>query len=270
MTKLMRAFWGLVVAAFTAAVPMTAAAQVEPIGIVIMHGKGGAPTGHVAGLAKALEGKGYLVANLEMPWSGKRNYDVTAAKGEEEVEAALAGLRGKGAKQVFVCGHSQGGVFVLHLAGKTAADGFITIAPGGNVAGRIYLDQVGASLSRARQLVAEGKGNEPTQLDDYEGSRGRYPIAVVPAAYVTWFDPEGAMNMDRATRSVNPRVPILWVAPTQDYPGLIKASRPLYRTLPKHPLTRLYEPDADHLGAPSAAADEIARWTREVASAPNR
>ena len=270
MRKLIRIFARLVLAAFAAAVPVTAGAQVEPIGIVIMHGKGGSPTGYVAGLAKALEGKGYLVANLEMPWSGKRNYDVTTAKGEEEVEAALAGLRGKGAKKVFVAGHSQGGVFSLHLAGKLAADGFITIAPGGNVAGRIYLDQVGASLSRARQLVAEGKGNEPAQLDDYEGSKGKYPVAAVPAAYVTWFDPAGAMNMERAARSASPRVPILWVAPTGDYPGLIKSSLPLYRTLPKHPLTRLYEPDADHLGVPTAAADEIARWTREVASAPNR
>lgn len=270
MTKLIRAFLGLVLAAFAAAVPVTAAAQAEPIGIVIMHGKGGGPTRLVADLARALEGKGYLVANLEMPWSGNRNYDVTTARGEEEVEAALAGLRGKGAKKVFVAGHSQGGVFALHLAGKLAADGFITIAPGGNVAGRVFLDQVGASLSRARQLVAEGKGNERTQLDDYEGARGRYPIAAVPAAYVTWFDTDGAMNMDRAVQSVNPRVPILWVAPTRDYPGLIKSSLPLYRALPKHPLTRLYEPDADHRGAPTSAADEIVRWTREVASAPNR
>ncbi len=270
MATVIHAITRLILAALAAALPMTAVAQVEPIGIVIMHGKGGGPGGLVANLAKALEGKGYLVANLEMPWSGKRNYDVTATKGEEEVEAALAGLRAKGAEKVFVSGHSQGGVFALHLAGKTAADGFIAIAPGGNVAGRIYLDQVGASLRRARQLVAEGKGNEATELDDYEGSRGRYAIATIPAAYVTWFDPEGAMNMDRAARTVNPRVSVLWVAPTQDYPGLLKAARPTYRTLPKHPLTRFYEPEADHRDAPTAAAEEITRWTREVASAPNR
>src|SRR5688572_2170266 len=130
------AFARLILAAFAAAVPMTAMAQVEPIGIVIMHGKGGSPTGLIAGLAKALEGKGYLVASLEMPWSGKRSYDVTTGKAEEEVAAALTGLRAKGAKKVFVCGHSLGGVFALHLAGKLAADGFIPIAPGGNVAGR--------------------------------------------------------------------------------------------------------------------------------------
>ena len=268
MASIIPVFARLILAVFAAAVPVTAAAQVEPIGIVIMHGKGGSPTGLVAKLAKGLEGNGYLVANLDMPWSGSRNYDVTTAKGEEEVAAALAGLRGKGAKKVFICGHSQGGVFALYLAGKLAADGFITIAPGGNVAGRFFYEQISASLARARQLVAEGKGNDRAQLEDYESSK--YTIDAIPAAYVTWFDPDGAMNQERAVRAVNPRVPILWIAPTRDYPGLIKNSRPLYRQLPKHPLTQIYEPEADHRGVPTASVDEITRWTREVASAPNR
>jgi len=268
MVRFMPALASLVLAVLAAVMPVTAAAQAEPIGIVIMHGKGGSPQRLVLELAKGLEAKGFLVANLEMPWSGRRNYDVPTAKGEEEVAAALADLRGKGAKKVFVCGHSQGGVFALYLAGKLAADGFITIAPGGNVATRFYIEQVGASLSRARQLVAEGKGNERAQLEDYESSK--YTIDAIPAAYVTWFDPDGAMNQERAVRAVNPRVPILWIAPTHDYPGLIKGSRPLYRQLPKHPLTQLYEPDADHRGVPTASVDEIVRWTREVANSPVR
>ena len=263
-------FTQLVLAVLTAAVPVTAAAQAEPIGIVIMHGKGGSPQGLVAGLAKGLEGKGFLVANLEMPWSRKRDYDVTTTKGEEEVEAALAGLRAKGAKKVFVCGHSQGGVFALHLAGKLAADGFITIAPGGSTSNRFFAERIADSLARARELVAAGKGGEPVQLSDFENTPGIYPVTSPPAAYVTWFDPQGAMNMDRAVAAVNPRVPVLWVAPTRDYPGLIKTSLPLYRNLPRHPLTQLYEPNADHRGVPTASVDEIVRWTREVASAPHR
>ena len=191
---------------------------------------------------------------------------MTTAKGEEEVEAALAGLHAKGAKKAFVCGHSQGGVFALYLAGKLNADGFITIAPGGSVSNRFFAEKIAGSLARARRLVAEGKGGTPAQLEDYENPKGgNYEVLAVPAAYVTWFDPEGAMNMDRAVAAVSPRVPMLWVAPTRDYPGLIKASLPLYRDLPKHPLTHLYEPNADHRGAPTAALDEIARWTREVA-----
>jgi len=142
--------------------------------------------------------------------------------------------------------------------------------PGGNVAARIFLEKIGPSLDRAREFIAEGKGNEPARLEDYEGARGTFPVRAAPAVYVTWFEPQGAMNMDRAVGAVNPRVPILWVAPTRDYPGLIRSSLPLYRALPRHPLTRLYEPDADHRGAPSASVDEIVRWTREVANAKSQ
>ena len=54
-------------------------AQAQAIGVVIMHGKGGTPTKWVEPLASGLEQKGYLVANLEMPWSGRRDYDEDVA-----------------------------------------------------------------------------------------------------------------------------------------------------------------------------------------------
>src|SRR3546814_16154553 len=83
------------------------------MGVVVMHGKGSSPTKHVSRLASTLQGKGYAVANLEMPWSGKRDYDVDVAAADKEVNAALDGLRARGAKTLFVAGHSQGGLFAL-------------------------------------------------------------------------------------------------------------------------------------------------------------
>jgi pimeloyl-ACP methyl ester carboxylesterase len=248
------------------AAPLAASAQSERIGIVIMHGKGGSPTGLVAELARTLEGRGYLVANLEMPWSGDRGYDVPVVRAEEEVTAALARLRDQGAGKLFVAGHSLGGAFATHLAGRLSVDGIIAIAPGGDVSNRVYRISVSDALERARKLVAEGKGGERAELVDYEGSTGAYAVLAVPAAYVTWFDPDGALNMGRATRAANPRTPILWIVPKQDYPGLLKVSLPLYRDLPRHPLTRLYEPNSGHRDAPTASAEEIVRWTEEVAS----
>ena len=249
-----------------AALPFAARAQSDSIGIVVMHGKGGSPTRLVAELARALEGKGYRVANLEMPWSGGRNYDLDVASAEQQVEVALNELRAKGAKKVFISGHSQGGAFALHLAGRLAADGVIAISPGGDVSTRFYREKVSSSLARARQLVADGKGAEPVQLEDFEGSRGNYPVVAVPAAYVTWFDPDGAMNMERAVKAANPQVPILWVAPTRDYPALIKANPSLYRMLPANSRNRFVEPNSDHRGAPTASEDDIVRWTREIAA----
>lgn len=263
----MEIFRALALFLLTAVLASTAAAQSEPIGAVVMHGKGGSPTQLVAGLANSLEKKGFLVANLEMPWSGKRNYDVSTTRAEEEVDAALNGLRAKGAKKVFIIGHSQGGVFALHLAGKLAADGVVTIAPGGSSENRFFAEKIAGSLARARELVAAGKGNEPAELYDFENARGNYVVMSPPAVYVTWFDPKGAMSEERAVKAVNPGTPILWVGPTRDYPGLLKTSLPLYNDLPRNPKTRLYEPNADHRGAPLAAADEIARWMQEIAGA---
>ncbi|HZM46855.1 MAG TPA: alpha/beta hydrolase [Burkholderiales bacterium] len=261
-----RFFSSLAALAVLAGSPSSVHAQTGSIGIVIMHGKGGLPTGLVAGLARNLEGRGYLVANLEMPWSGNRNYDVPVARGEEEVAAAVAGLRVKGATKVFVAGHSQGGVFALYLAGRLTVDGTICIAPGGNVDHYFFWPKVRDGLARARQLVGEGKGSEPAPLDDFEGARGSYQVVAVPAAYVTWFDPDGAMNMERAARAVRQAAPVLWIVPQREVPGMRKTNIPTFRSLPAHPLTRLYEPDSDHRGAPGASVDEIARWTSEVAA----
>jgi len=260
--------YGVLFAVATAVAPVAVAAQNEGMGIVVMHGKGGRPHApHMTDFVERLERQGFAVANLEMPWSGSRNYDVPVSRGEEEVAGAVTDLRGKGAKKVFVAGHSQGGGFALHFGGKHDADGIIALAPGGNVGGAVFARQVGDALARARKLVADGKGSEPERLADYEGKRGSYPVVSVPAAYVTWFDPDGAMNIPRAAKAMNPKTPVLFVLPTNDYPALLKSSPGVFRALPKNPLNKLYEPSADHLGAPSASVDEVARWTREVAAA---
>ena len=236
------------------------------IGIVIMHGKGGSPAKFVSDLASALERQGFLVANLEMPWSGRRGYDVDVSAEEKEVESALGSLRDKGAHKLFVAGHSQGGLFALYFGSKHAPDGVIAIAPGGDVSSVLFRDKVGESVDLARKLIAEGKGQEKTRLSDYEGSRGVYPIVTTPAAYLSWFDPEGAMNQMAAIRNMSPDLPVLYIAPTGDSPGLRKLKQKMFDALPKNPRTRLYEPDSSHLNAPTASIKEIVEWTTAVAN----
>ncbi len=249
--------------------PLTAGAESGPIkiGIVLMHGKGGAPTKHVADLASSLEAQGFLVANLEMPWSGKRDYDVNVGAAEKEVESALSLLREKGAQKLFVSGHSQGGLFALYFGGKHILDGVIAIAPGGNVSNALFQEKLGEPVALARKLIAEGKGEEKTRLADYEGARGVFPVTTTPAAYLTWFDPEGAMNQMATIRRMNPAIPVLYIAPTKDYPGLLKVKQQMFDALPKNPRSRLHEPDSSHLNAPSASIKEIVEWTAAVANA---
>lgn len=249
------------------AMPLTANADAR-IGMVIMHGKGGSPTKHVADLAASLEKQGFLVANLEMPWSGRRDYDVNTDTAEKEIDTALNALRGKGAQKLFVAGHSQGGAFALHFGSTHFIDGIIAIAPGGNVNSEIFQTKLGESVERARNLIAEGKADEKARLSDFEGSKGVYPVISTPSAYLTWFDPDGAMNQMSAVQNMNPEVPVLFIVPTRDYPGLLKVKQRMFDALPKNPRTRLYEPESSHLDAPSASIREITEWATAVANGP--
>ncbi len=249
------------------AMPLAVAAQSpeSAIGIVVMHGKGGSPDALIAPFAAALEQKGYRVANLEMPWSGKRAYDKDVAAAEQEVTAALNALRDKGAKKLFVAGHSQGAVFAIHYATKHPLDGLVLIAPGGDVATRFYRQQVGSAVRRARSLVASGKGDEPGEFDESEGGK-TWAVRTTAAIYLTWFDPDGAMNQEKSSRALPQSLPVLHVAPMSDYPALLRSKQQMFGALPENPLTRLYEPNADHRSAPQAALGEIVRWTTEVAA----
>lgn len=268
MIQTVRICMTLALAIVFAAITHASAAQSPSpgIGVVIMHGKGGSPARYVSDLASSLEDKGYLVANLEMPWSGRRDYDVNVEAAEKEVASALDALRSKGAKKLFVAGHSQGGMFALYFGGKHSVDGVIAIAPGGGVGSPVFREKLGESVSLARKLIAEGRGGERTSFLDYEGSRGTYPVIVTPNAYLSWFDPGGAMNVMTAAKAMNPKIPVLFIVPTRDYPALLKAKQPMFGALPRNPLTRLYEPDSSHLEAPSASREEIMRWTTEVGS----
>jgi len=246
-------------------VAFSAPSPPQRIGIVLMHGKDSSPKYLESDLRSPLERQGFLVANLDMPWSRRHAYDANVASAERQVEGALDGLRTRGATSVFVAGHSQGGLFALYFGGKHSIDGVVAIAPGGNAGSPLFREQLGDSVRRARALIADGKGDGKTTFMDFDGSRGAFPVTCTPASYLGWFDPDGAMNELRAVRNLNPKVPVLFIVPKRDYPFLLQAKRLMFDGLPAHPLTRLFEPDSDHLGAPSASRDEIVRWTREVA-----
>jgi pimeloyl-ACP methyl ester carboxylesterase len=267
--RTLRTLIALALIGVAAGVSGSTMAQTLPpaMGVVIMHGKGGSPARHVSDLAAALEAKGYLVANLEMPWSGKRDYDVNVGAAVKEVQSALDALRGKGAQKLFIAGHSQGGVFALYLGGKLPVDGIVAIAPGGNVANLVFREKLGESVDLARKLIAEGKGDDKTKFSDYEGAKGTYPIVSTPAAYLSWFDPDGAMNQTTAVKGLDPQAPVLFIVPTGDYPGLRKVKDQFFSMLPRNPLSKLYEPDSSHINAPSASRSEIMRWTAEVGGA---
>jgi len=263
-----RRYWMVIlaVAGMGPGVPAIAQGASSGVGVVVLHGKGVMPSSVVSELATFLEGQGAGVANLEMPWSKRRQYDVDVAAAEAEVIAALATLRARGARQVFVAGHSQGGVFALHFGGRHVVNGIVAIAPGGDVASDFFREKLNSPVRAARRQIEQGHGNEKGQFYDYEGSKGSIPVVTTAAIYFNWFDPEGAMNQTRAVKHLNPTVPVLYVAPQHDIRALRFANPGMFEALPRNPLTRLYEPDSNHVQAPIVAREEIWRWIGDVVS----
>ena len=240
-------------------------AEPSEVAVVVMHGKGGSPGRFVNELATTLKDAGFQVANLEMPWSGRRDYDVDMKSADDEITRALDAMRAKGARKVFVAGHSQGGLFAVRYAEMHKVDGVIPIAPGGQVNARTFVNALGEHVNKAKAMIAEGKGDEKAAFGDYEGSRGTNTIHTTAAIYQDWFDPETGLT-SHAYRRVQAGTPVLYVAPTRDYPGLKRIKRTLFEGLPPHPLTRMSEPDSKHLDAPTAAAGDIVAWIKLVAA----
>jgi pimeloyl-ACP methyl ester carboxylesterase len=204
------------------------------------------------------------VANLEMPWAGRRDYDVGLEAGVDEVTRALDAMRAKGATRLFMAGHSQGGLFAVLYGGRHKVDGIVAIAPGGQVDVAAFTRALGEHVAKARQMVAEGRGDEKASFGDFEGRRGVTPLRTTAASYLSWFDPSGA-HTTRAFSQVKEGTPVLYVAPTGDYPALARARDENFAALPKHAASRLLQVSSDHLGAPSAAKDQVADWIRSVA-----
>jgi hypothetical protein len=164
-----------------------------------------------------------------------------------------------------LAGFSKGGFFAAHMAGRTQVDALVSIAPNGGS----DMKKVDDQLARARELIARGRGQERALLYDAAvvGSE-RYELPnATPAAYVSWYDPAGVMNWRGVWQRLRPGTPVFLVVPTKDLANLRKVKRELWEGLPRHPANRLYEPRADHLGAPMASADAAAAWLRETVEA---
>ncbi|WBY01899.1 alpha/beta fold hydrolase [Ramlibacter tataouinensis] len=244
--------------------PPAAAGPAHRIGIVLLHGIG-ADGQSMAPLAARLRDAGWRVRTPDLPYGGPRAFSQPVAAAERIVQDALDALRREGATRLVLAGFSLGGFFAAHMAGRLPVDALVAIAPNGGADMKPLDDQ----LAKARGLVAAGRGNEPTLLQDSDVvSPARYDLPqAVPSAYVSWFDPDGAMNWQAVWRRLRPGTPVLLVVPTRDLANLRKVRRELWQGLPPHPANRLYEPRADHLGAPMASAEEAVRWIRETVEA---
>lgn len=249
----------LVLPVLPASPALAADAAPGRLGVVLLHGKHGAPDRLVTELAAAMRGAGHLVATPEMPWSRRRAYAVDYAAAMREIAAQAAELRGKGATAIVVAGHSLGANAALGFAaGNPGLAGLVCLAPGHSPERGKLRELVAAEVARARELAAAGKAGESVRFTDLNMDRTNE--AVLPAGvFLSYFDPEGPAAMPASAARISPALPVLWVVGSSD--PLARFGRGyVFDRLPAHPASRYAEVDAGHTGVPTAAIPLVLEW----------
>lgn len=246
----------IAVVALVLALSPDAKSDESEVGIVLMHGKwAGPPAPPIQVLATALRAKGFKVITPVMPWGQKRMYDADYPTTLSEIEASVEILRKKGAKRIIVAGHSFGAnASIAYAASGREVDGVIAIAPGHCP----DLDNFGASVAKARQMIAKGKAEETASFDDNPQGQHR-TISTTAKIYLSFFDPDGLGVMPKSAAAIPKPVPFLWVVGTHERIYRYGENY-VFNKVPKHPRNMYLVVNADHNGTPVVAASQIVEW----------
>src|SRR5262245_3233287 len=247
-----------------------AAAQGQALagyGVVLMHGKGGRPGGLIGSLAAALESDGAVVLMPRMAWAGSQGrpdkYDVPYEKALAQISPVIEQLKTRGARRIVVAGQSLGANAAIGYAVRhnTGLAGIVALAPGHTPELGAFRSRVANDVARAKQLVASGHGGSlATFLDLNQGHY--FPVQATPAAYLSFFDPDGPAVMPRNAAAM-PRMPLAWVIGRWD--RLAEAGRGYaFDRAPQHPKSRYIEVDAEHSDTPTVARREVIAWLRAL------
>jgi pimeloyl-ACP methyl ester carboxylesterase len=255
----------------------TSAHAEEKIGIVLMHGKQGAPLGTASLNSKAppigerliadLKSAGYLVAAPEMCWSRRRGLDKTLDDCLAEIDAVIDDLKGQGATAIVVGGLSQGGnAAIAYGATHPTLLGVIGLAPADDPTARMARPDIRAALTKAERFAADGKGNERTTFDDVNtGAGGTFTITLntTPAIYLSFYGPDGRTRIPANTAKL--QVPLLWVAGDDD-PSQRGGHSFAFDKAPSNPRNRYVTVSATHIGTPDAGRSAVLTWLADLAN----
>jgi len=254
----MRGCVAILFSLITALIGHIAPATGNDLGIVLLHGKGGSPSGYVRELASALRSKGDLVSTPTMPWAQDRIYDASFDEAMREIDREIDSLRQKGAKFIVVVGHSLGANAALgYAASRNTASGIIALAPAHTPELPAFIKRVGHDVRRARDLVATGKGKEKHRFSDVNQGRP-LEVAATAEVYLSWFDPDGPAVMPRSAASFKAPTPLLLVVGSGERTAMGKDY--IFDKAPPHPKSRFATVPADHFAVPSAAIEEVVTW----------
>ncbi len=215
-------------------------------GIVVMHGKGGQP-GSMSAVSSALTAAGASVVTPTISWSnGYRTYSATL----DEVAGHIASLRAKGATRIALVGQSLGANVALgYGAQRGGVQAVVAMAPG-HFPER-FASKSAASLARAKQAVAAGRGSEVgSYFDTNQGKE--YDVRPTAAAYVSFFAPAGPAVMSRNAANLKVKN-LLWIVGSGDAGANSVAKG-----------GKVVHVSGGHFDTPKVSAPEVVSWLQSL------
>jgi pimeloyl-ACP methyl ester carboxylesterase len=243
-----------------------ASADLHGLGVVYLHGKmswAGAANG---GILSALEDEGALVATPEMPWSLHRRYAATYDQAMGEIDAAVAGLKAKGATRILIIGHSMGANAAFGYAARHPdLAGIVALSPGHLPEEDNMRSFVADGVARAKKLIAEGEGNVPQTFPDMAQDIPLTTTAT-PNVYVSMFDPNGPAVIPKNAAIIGAAarpMPVLWVVGKLD-PIDRRGPEYAFDAAAKNPKSKYIEVFAGHLTTPLVARGKVVDWINSL------
>ena len=233
--------------------------------VISLHGKekGRTHDGNIE-FAEQLASAGFTSYTPQMPW-----YDYSAPVSTAyKLLDVLVKKVAKNEQKVVVAGHSQGAPYALFYTTDheppSNVVASILLAPGHLIhRSRKIQEATASSVARAKQLVAQGKGEEDQIFTDFNkgGGKGYKTITTTPAIYLTYFDLDTSSNfLELITQA---RKPIFWIdgekdglARRMDYAGI-------YETAREHPQNKYATVRGGHVSMWRHAAGPVIEWLQK-------
>ena len=242
------------------ALMLSASAHSETIGVVMMHGKHGAPS-QLQQLGATVANAGFLVERPEMCWSAARIYDRTYLECFADIDAAATRLKRHGATAIIVLGMSLGGNAALGFgARRQDLKAIIALAPEHAPELLRRRPYIAESIGQAQVAVAAGRGDKKAMFDDIDLGNV-FRVSTTPAIYLSFFGPDSPAVMPENAAHLT--APLLMVSGNND-PTQRNADN-IFAHVPLDPSNRHVTLEADHLGTPAASVAAVLSWLKILA-----
>jgi pimeloyl-ACP methyl ester carboxylesterase len=237
------------------------AASLQGLGAVFLHGKGVWTGAFDGGIPAALEAEGAVAVSPEMPWSFSRIYGATYEEAMREIDAAVAGLKGRGAIRIVIIGHSLGANAAIgYAARRHGVAAVVALSPGHLPETAEMRARTADAIVQARALANAGEKSRRTWPDRLQGIPTLATAS--PAIYLSMFDPDGPAVIPKNAAALH-GVPLLWVVGDSD-PIFARGRDYAFSRAPRNPKSRYIEVSAGHLTAPRAARTQVVEWLKSL------